>query len=66
MDFQHISVLLNESVELMNPRPGEIFVDGTLGGAGHSLAFLGRLLPGGILVGIDQDTVALKNCRRKT
>ena len=65
MDFQHISVLLNESVELMNPRPGEIFVDGTLGGAGHSLAFLGRLLPGGTLVGIDQDTVALRNAEEK-
>lgn len=65
MAFQHISVLLNESLKLMDPRPGEIFVDGTLGGAGHSLAFLGNLMPNGILVGIDQDTIALKNAEEK-
>lgn len=65
MAFQHISVLLNESVQFMNPKPGEIFVDGTLGGAGHSLAFLGKLLPGGKLIGIDQDVTALKNAEEK-
>lgn len=61
MTFQHISVLLNESLKYMNPRPGEIFVDGTLGGAGHSLAFLEKLMPDGMLIGIDQDQYALKN-----
>jgi 16S rRNA (cytosine1402-N4)-methyltransferase len=65
MAFQHISVLLNESLKFMDPRPGEIFVDGTLGGAGHSLAFLGNLLPGGTLIGIDQDLTALKNAEEK-
>lgn len=61
MNFQHTSVLLNESLKYMNPVTGEIFVDGTLGGAGHSMAFLKKLLPTGILIGIDQDKTALKN-----
>lgn len=59
MTFQHESVLLNESLEYMMPEPGETFVDGTLGGAGHSLAFLSKLMPHGLLIGIDQDQEAL-------
>lgn len=65
MTFQHVPVLLNESIEYMNPRPGETFIDGTLGGAGHSLAFLNKILPDGILIGIDQDKTALKNAEKK-
>lgn len=65
MNFKHTSVLLNESLKYMNPTSGEIFVDGTLGGAGHSLAFLKKLLPTGVLIGIDQDKTALKNAENK-
>lgn len=59
MTFQHKSVLLDESIKYMQAKPGETFVDATLGGAGHSLAFLSTLMPGGLLIGIDQDQEAL-------
>ena len=40
MEFKHTSVLLNESIELLNVKDGGIYVDGTLGGGGHSEAIL--------------------------
>ena len=52
MEFSHKSVLLNETIELLNIRPGGIYLDGTLGGAGHSLEICRRLI-GGRLIGID-------------
>lgn len=58
MEFHHVSVLLNEVIEGLNIKEDGIYVDGTLGGAGHSLEIVKRL-KGGILVGIDQDTNAL-------
>jgi len=60
MDFEHVPVLLDEIIEILNPQPGEVFVDCTLGGGGHSRAIVGRIIPGGRLIGIDQDTNALK------
>ncbi|KJS84088.1 MAG: 16S rRNA methyltransferase [Peptococcaceae bacterium BICA1-8] len=59
MDFEHVPVLLNEIIEKLNPQPGEVFVDCTLGGGGHSKAIIKRILPGGTLIGIDQDINAL-------
>ena len=61
MEFKHISVLLNESVDLLNVRQGGIYVDGTLGGGGHSALICERLsdLSGGRLIGIDRDTDAI-------
>jgi len=59
MDFEHVPVLLNEIMEILNPQPGEVFVDCTLGGGGHSKAIIKRILPGGTLIGIDQDVNAL-------
>ena len=57
--FHHISVLLNECIEGLNIRPDGIYVDGTLGGAGHSFQIAARLKDGK-LIGIDRDHVALK------
>lgn len=58
MEFKHYSVMLNETIEQLNIRPDGIYVDGTLGGAGHSLEICKRLTIGR-LIGIDQDADAI-------
>lgn len=58
MEFKHTSVLLNESIELLNVKDGGIYVDGTLGGGGHSEAILKKA--NCRLIGIDRDDDALK------
>ena len=58
MEFKHTSVLLDETIEGLNIRPDGIYVDGTLGGAGHSLEICKRL-DKGRLIGIDQDADAI-------
>ena len=58
-EFHHVSVLLDECIEGLNIRPDGIYVDGTLGGAGHSSEIVKRLTTGR-LIGIDRDPVALK------
>ena len=58
-EFHHVSVLLDECIEGLNIKPDGIYVDGTLGGAGHSCHIAGRLTTGR-LVGIDRDPVALE------
>ena len=58
MEFVHRSVLLDECIEALSIRPDGIYVDGTLGGAGHSLEIVKRLTTGR-LIGIDRDRVAL-------
>lgn len=58
--MSHIPVLLNETVEYLNPKPDENFIDGTLGEAGHSKEILKRTSPAGKLLGIDQDREAVK------
>ena len=65
MDFVHKSVLLNESIEGLNIKPDGIYVDGTLGGAGHSSHILEKLSPNGRLIGIDRDEDALKAAKEK-
>ena len=60
MDFKHISVLLDETIDGLNIKPDGVYVDGTLGGGGHSYEILKRLSPKGKLIGIDQDGEALK------
>ena len=57
-DFHHVSVLLEESIEALNIRPDGIYLDGTLGGAGHS-SEIARRLSGGMLIGVDRDPKAL-------
>ena len=59
MEFKHISVLLNETIHSLKIKPDGIYVDGTLGGAGHSSQIAKRLTTGR-LIGIDRDPVALK------
>lgn len=58
-EFKHQSVLLNETIENLNIRPDGIYVDGTLGGGGHSYEIAKRLGAGGRLIGIDQDADAV-------
>ena len=58
-EFHHISVLLNECIEGLAIKPDGIYIDGTLGGAGHSSQIAKRLTTGR-LIGIDRDPVALK------
>ncbi|MBS4803944.1 MAG: 16S rRNA (cytosine(1402)-N(4))-methyltransferase RsmH [Clostridium sp.] len=60
MEFKHVSVLLNECIEGLNIKENGIYVDGTLGGGGHSLEILKNLSSEGLLIGIDQDRDALK------
>lgn len=59
MEFKHVSVLLNECLEGLNIKENGIYVDCTLGGAGHSSEIIKRLDKSGLLIGIDQDTDAL-------
>lgn len=65
MEFKHISVLLNEVLDNLNIKPNGVYVDCTLGGAGHSLEILKRLDDRGKLIGIDQDTNALNFAKQK-
>ena len=64
MTFEHVPVLYEEIMTIMNAQPGEIFVDCTLGGGGHSRGFLERTSPDGRLIGIDQDEEALAAAQR--
>ena len=59
MDFSHVSVLLKETVGNLITDPNGIYVDGTLGGAGHSYEICSRLSEQGRLIGIDQDADAI-------
>lgn len=58
-NFKHKSVLLDETIEMLNIKPEGIYVDGTLGGGGHSYEICRRLGAGGRLIGIDQDEAAI-------
>lgn len=63
-EFHHVSVLLEECIEGLNIKPDGIYVDGTLGGAGHSSRIAAKLTTGR-LVGIDRDPVALDAARKR-
>ena len=60
MEFRHTSVLLEEAVESLHVSPDGIYVDGTLGGGGHSFEIAKRLSKGGRLIGINQDAAAIE------
>lgn len=64
MEFSHRSVLLDECIEALAIRPDGIYLDGTLGGAGHSLEIAKRLTTGR-LIGVDRDEVALAAARER-
>ena len=59
MEFNHYSVLLNETIDNLNIKPDGIYVDGTLGGGGHAYQVASRLSEKGRLIGIDQDADAI-------
>lgn len=65
MEFKHTSVLLEETIKQLNIRPEGIYVDGTLGGGGHSYEIAGRLSSAGRLIGIDQDADAIEAAGRR-
>lgn len=64
MEFHHISVLLRESVDGLNIDPDGIYVDGTMGGGGHSREIL-KELDSGKLIGFDRDETAISVCRER-
>jgi 16S rRNA (cytosine1402-N4)-methyltransferase len=59
-NFKHKSVLLDKTIEMLDIKPDGIYVDGTLGGGGHSYEICRRLSPNGRLIGIDQDEAAIR------
>lgn len=63
MDFNHVSVLLNECIDYLNITGDGIYIDGTLGGAGHSVEIAKRLNANGRLLGIDRDADAIEKAR---
>lgn len=65
MEFEHTSVLLKESIEGLQIKPQGIYVDGTLGGAGHAAVVAEKLTQGGRLIGIDQDEAAINAATRR-
>jgi len=65
MEFYHEPIMLEKVINFLNPQPGGIYVDCTLGGAGHSREIVKRILPDGLLIGIDQDLDAIKASEKK-
>ena len=65
MEFQHAPVLLHECIEALNIQPDGIYLDGTLGGAGHSREIAARLSEAGMLIGVDRDPAALQAARER-
>lgn len=59
-EFSHEPVLLQECIEMLNIKPDGVYIDGTLGGAGHSSHILQKLGKNGILIGLDQDIDAIR------
>ncbi|MBW2539722.1 MAG: 16S rRNA (cytosine(1402)-N(4))-methyltransferase RsmH [Deltaproteobacteria bacterium] len=64
MLYQHITVMLRETVDYLNCKPGKIYVDGTLGGSGHAKAICEEIAPEGLLIGIDQDSDSIRNAEK--
>lgn len=65
MEFKHVSVLFDECMEGLNIKPDGIYVDGTLGGGGHSSGICEQLGPNGTLIGIDRDRDALNAASKR-
>ncbi len=63
--MRHISVLTDEVIEALAPRPGAVVVDCTLGAGGHAEALLPLIAPRGVYIGIDADPTALEGARRR-
>lgn len=65
MEFKHKSVLLDECIKYLNINPDGIYIDGTIGGAGHSSEIYKRLGEKGCLIGLDQDSFAVETSTRR-
>jgi 16S rRNA (cytosine1402-N4)-methyltransferase len=63
MAYRHIPVMRTEVLNYLGCRPGGVYADGTLGGAGHARAILEQNAPDGLLIGLDQDADAIANAR---
>ncbi len=63
MPYNHVPAMVREVLYYLNCRPGNVVVDCTLGGAGHAKRILEQIIPGGLLIGIDQDKDAIENAR---
>ncbi len=61
----HLPVLLGECIENLKLAPGQTVVDCTMGGGGHSAEILKKILPGGLLVGLDKDEAAITRCKKR-
>ncbi|MBM6056453.1 MAG: 16S rRNA (cytosine(1402)-N(4))-methyltransferase RsmH [Staphylococcus epidermidis] len=61
--FHHVSVMLNETIDYLNIKEDGVYVDCTLGGAGHALYLLNQLNDKGRLIAIDQDLIAIENAK---
>jgi 16S rRNA (cytosine1402-N4)-methyltransferase len=65
MQYNHIPAMPLEVASYLNCRPGKVYVDCTLGGCGHAVEICRKIVPNGLLIGIDQDMDAIKNAKRK-
>lgn len=65
MEFKHIPVMLNETIDGLAIKENGIYVDGTIGGAGHSTEIIKKLSSDGLLIGVDRDEEALKTSMKK-
>ena len=65
MEFEHVPVLFNEVMEALNIKPDGIYVDGTVGGGGHSSGICQRLTEGGVLIAVDRDREALNAAEKR-
>jgi len=64
MPFKHIPVMLPQMLYYLNCKQGKIYVDCTLGGSGHARAICEKIVPDGVLIGIDQDIDAIQNATK--
>ncbi len=64
-EFKHYTVLRNEAVEGLNPQDGLVYIDGTLGGGGHSELIASRILPTGKLISFDIDNEAINSAQKR-
>ncbi|MFP3998424.1 MAG: 16S rRNA (cytosine(1402)-N(4))-methyltransferase RsmH [Desulfobacterales bacterium] len=64
MAYKHVPVMREEAIYYLNCAPGKLVVDCTLGGTGHAGAIIEKILPNGLLIGIDQDAGVIKNAKQ--
>ena len=65
MEFKHIPIMLNECIDGLDIKPNGVYVDATLGGAGHSSEIAKRLSKDGTLIGIDRDIEAINASKKR-